>query len=194
MGLFSIFGNKSERIVPGQQFDRLDANGHIPSGWYYANYQFTQQMKANYDYFLNRYIVAKKEEHGIIAVRNALKDFITYMEDAKRVCESRGECFVAWGELHIFDQLAVDGYKRDLQEIEENLQAIIEKEKLIKWLRPELLRIIREEPGVVQSTIYKRFDTDLKFEVQNQLYMLWSHDIIIREKSGRSYKLYIKQN
>lgn len=192
MGLFTIFGNKSERTVPGQQIDRLDANGHIPYGWYYPNRFFTQEMKANYDYFLNRYIAAKKEEHGIIAVRNALRDFIRYMEDAKRVCEYRGECFVAWGELHIFDRLAVDGYKRDLQEIEENLQTLIEKERLIKWLRPELLRIIREEPGVVQSTIYKRFDPQLKFEVQNQLYFLYSHDVIVREKNGRSFSLYIK--
>ena len=192
MGLFTIFGNKSERIVPGQQIDRLDANGHIPYGWYSINYQFTQEMKANYDYFLNRYIAAKKEEQGIIAVRNALEDLITFMEDAKRVCEARGECFVAWGSKCIFNQYSMDDRKRELLEIEENLQALIEKENLIKWLRPQLLRIIREEPGVVQSSIYKRFSPELKSEVQDQLYFLYSHDVIVREKNGRSFSLYIK--
>lgn len=188
MGLF--FDRKKEKIVPGHRLDRLDENGNLPYGWYYANREFTQQVEDQYRYFLNEFINAKREDRGILAVRDALKSFITYMEDVKRICEANGECFVAWASHSICNTASMDGYKEELKRIEDNMDELIKKEKLVKWLRPELLKIVREEPGIVQSDIYRRFDPDLKFEIQNQLYLLWSWNVIIREKAGRSYKLF----
>ncbi|MBR5583769.1 MAG: hypothetical protein IKW21_04505 [Lachnospiraceae bacterium] len=192
MGLFSIFGNKKERIVPGHRLDRLDENGEVPYGWHYANREFIQNMEDHHQYFMTEYYNAKREEQGILAVYAALKSLILYMEDAKRICESMGECFAAWASYSICNEAFMETCRNDLKQIDDNIDELIRKENLIKWLRPELLKIVREEPGIVQSDIYKRFDPELKFEIQNQMYLLWSKDIIIREKSGRSYKLYIK--
>ena len=86
----------------------------------------------------------------------------------------------------------MESYRNDLKKIEDNLENLIEKENLLKWLKPELLKIVQEEPGIYQPDIYKRFDVALKPEVSNQLYLLYAHGLITREKSGRSYKLYIK--
>lgn len=191
MGLFPIYRNKKEQIIIGQRLDKLDEDGQIPYGWYYANREFTKEIQDHYHYFLNEYINAKKEEKGIHAVRAALKSFIVYMEDVERICASKGECFVEWSKLSICNEASMESYRNDLKKIEDNLDELIKKEKLVKWLKPELLRMIKEEPGVVQSDLYKRFDPELKFEVSNQLYLLSAKGLITREKSGRSYKLYI---
>jgi len=177
----------------GEDITHLTADGELPWGWTYANRDFTEPVKTRYNYLLSEYINAKKQEKGIRVVYSALKSFILYMEDVKRICEAKGECFVEWSKISICNEASMAGYKEDLKNIEENMDDLIKKENIIKQLRPELLKIIRDEPGVVQASLYKRFDPELKFEIQNQLYLLWSRDIIIREKSGRSYKLFLKQ-
>ena len=191
MGLFSIFKNKKEIITPGQRLDKLDEDGQIPYGWYYENREFTKEFRDLYDYFLNEYINAKKQDKGIQAVRAALKSLVVYMEDVERICASKGECFVEWSKLVICDEVNMESRRNELKNIEDNLNELLEKEKLVKWLKAELLCIIEEEPGVVQSDLHKRFDPELKFEVSNQLYLLSAKGLITREKSGRSYKLYI---
>lgn len=191
MGLF-IFSKKKEQITPGERLDKLDEEGQIPYGWYYANREFTKEVQDHYDYFLNEYINAKKEEKGIHAVRSALKSFIVYMEDVERICASKGECFVEWSKLSICNEASMESYRNDLKKIEDNLEELIKKENLLKWLKPELLKIVHEEPGIYQPDIYKKFDVGLKPEVSNQLYLLYAKGLITREKSGRSYKLYIR--
>lgn len=175
----------------GQDITHLTEDGELPWGWIYANRDFIEPIQKQYDYFLHEYINAKKQEKGIRAVRSALKSFIVYMEDVERICASKGECFVEWSKLSICNEASMESYRNDLKKIEDNLNELLEKEKLVKWLKPELLRMIKEEPGVVQSDLYKRFDASLKFEVSNQLYLLSAKGLITREKSGRSYKLYI---
>lgn len=175
----------------GEDITHLTEDGELPWGWIYANRDFIEPIEKQYKYFLNEYINAKKQEKGIRAVRSALKSFIVYMEDVERICASKGECFVEWSKLSICNPAAMESYRNDLKKIEDNLDDLIEKEKLVKRLKPELLRMIKEEPGVVQSDLYKRFDASLKPEVSNQLYLMSAKGLIKREKSGRSYKLYI---
>lgn len=176
----------------GQDITHLTKDGELPWGWIYANRDFIEPIEEQYRYFQGEYINAKKQEKGIRAVRSALKSFIVYMEDVERICASKGECFVEWSKISICNPAGMEKYREDLKKIEDNLDELIEKENLIKRLKPELLKIIKEEPGVVQSELYKRFDPQLKPEISNQLYLLSAHGAITREKSGRSYKLYVK--
>lgn len=175
----------------GQDITHLTEDGELPWGWIYANRDFIKPIEEQYDYFMNEYINAKKQEKGIQVVRSALKSFIAYMEDMEKICASKGECFIEWSKISICNPATMESYRNDLKKIEDNLDDLIEKEKLVKWLRPELLRMIRNEPGVVQSDLYKRFDVSLKPEVSNQLYLLSAKGLITREKSGKSYKLYL---
>lgn len=191
MGLFLFRRNKSEIKVPTTETENPEEERFYPPGWLYENRQFIKELEDNYHYFLDEYISAKQLDKGILAVRSALKSLVVYMEDVERICASKGGTFVKWSRLQICNEFSMESYRNKLKDIEDNLDSLIEKEKLVKWLKPELLRMIQEEPGVLQSDLKKRFDSALQPEVSNQLYLLNSKDLIRREKSGRSYKLYI---
>lgn len=190
MGLFDFLKSKKKepdvQVASKNQEERM-----FPSGFHYENRHFLKEIEDHYHYFQDEYISAKKQEKGILAVRSALASLIVYMEDVERICASKGEPFVKWSKLSICNEANMEGYRNDLKKIEDNLNELLEKENLVKWLKPELLNIIIEEPGIYQPDIYKRFDASLKPEVSNQLYLLSAKGIITREKSGRSYKLYI---
>jgi uncharacterized membrane protein len=192
MGLFLFHRNKSEIKVPTAKTENQEEERMFPPGWHYENKHFVKEIEDHFHYFQDEYISAKKEEKGILAVRSALTSFIVYMEDVEKICASKGETFVKWSKLSICNEANMEYYRNELKKIEDNLEDLIEKENLLNWLKPELLNIIIEEPGIYQPDIYKRFDVALKPEVSNQLYLLYAKGLITREKSGRSYKLYIR--
>ena len=55
-----------------------------------------------------------------------------------------------------------------------------------------LVDAIRSCPGVLQKDLYKQFDPDLKDHISKVLYTLEHAGNITREKSGSSYKLYVR--
>ena len=191
MGLFDFFKPKKKEPVVQVASKNPEEEMMFPSGFFYENRHFLKEIEDHFRYFQGEYISAKKQEKGIRAVRDALKSFIVYMEDVERICASKGEAFVKWSKLKVCNPASMEDYRNDLKKIEDNLAELIEKENLLNWLKPELLNIIIEEPGIYQPDIYKRFDAALKPEVSNQLYLLSAKGLIKREKSGRSYKLYI---
>lgn len=191
MGLFDFFKPKKKETVVQVTYKNPEEERMFPSGFFYENKHFLKEIEDHFHYFQNEYISAKKQEKGIQAVRAALKSFIVYMEDVERICASKGEPFIKWSKLKICNEDSMESYRNDLKKIEDNLEELIAKENLVKWLKPELLKIVQEEPGIYQPDIYKRFDASLKPEVSNQLYLLYAKGLIKREKSGRSYKLYI---
>lgn len=192
MGLFSIFGKKKEVIIPGQQLNRLDADGEIPYGWHYANRETIGRLEAEHRYFSNAYCTAKNEGKGVLAEYSALKSLVQHMEDSRNLCASMGECFAKWASHSVADPSDLTELKAELARLKDNMDALLKREKAIKLLKEDLLAIIRAEPGIVQSDIYKRFNPEFKSDIQNQLHSLWASNIIIREKSGRSYKLFVK--
>lgn len=177
----------------GQEITHLTEDGELPWGWIYANRDFTEPIEEQYRYLQDTYISAKKEDKGVRAVHAALKSFVTYMEDTKKLCESKGECFAEWSTLMVANDASIEMYRKDLVYMEENMDVLICKEKLVKQMKTDLLNIIKEEPGIVQADLYKRFDAELKGDVSSELYRLSASGVITREKSGRSYKLYLKQ-
>lgn len=193
MGLFDLFRTSKAKTEPAQsaEADKVERVCDLPSGWLYANRKFTETSKDQYHYFLNEFANVRKEKDGIRAKYAALKSLVIYMEDLKRICESKGENFARWYSLFIADSDELSYRLDELREMEENMDELIKKENLSKKLKKELVSIIEKEPGVIQADLYKRFDPELKPEVSNQLYLLSAKGLIIREKSGRSYKLYI---
>ncbi len=196
MGLFDLFKPKPavktnrNRNSFGEDISRLTKDGELPWGWIYANRDFTDKIKAEYEHFSTRVYEAKKrgvEEHQV-----ALKDLLQYREDVRQLCASKGECFAKWASDFINIPKVWEAEKEELRNIEENKDGITKQENTLKNLRKDLSSIIESEPGVVQSDLYKRFDPSLKGAISNELYQLETRGSIIREKSGRSYKLYKK--
>ena len=196
MGLFDLFRlkpaikNDRNRNSFGEDLSRLTKDGELPWGWHYANRDFTEKIKGECDYFSTRTYEARKE--GVTAYQVALKDLLQYREDVRLLCASKGECFEKWASEFINIPKVWEAEKEELRRIEENKDGLIKQENAIKNLRKDLISIIKSEPGVFQSDLYKRFDPSLKGAASNELYQMETHGVIVREKSGRSYKLYMK--
>lgn len=190
MGLFGLFGKKKRTNSAGEDLNHLTPKGELPYGWRYANKNFTQQLEEEYRAFSNAFTQSKK--NGVLAEYASLKSIVIFMEDTAKLCASKGECFVKWASELVADQETLSFYKERLKYLEDNIDDILKKEKIVNSLKKDLKILIEEEPGVLQSDLYKHFDADLKNEISNQLYQMAGQGIIIREKSGRTYKLYKK--
>lgn len=187
-----------KKSEPRTDLDHLTPEGELPYGWYHANRDFADKISNEYHYFFEEWIKARK-----IDVRKeyaALKSLIIYTEDIIRICAAKGECFAFWASVCVSDPKGLAKQKERLQYMEENMQQLIKEEEerryletvVLPALQKRLLEIIKETPGIVQSSIYKLFDADMKNHIQLLLYNLDRDDIIKREKCGRSYKLYLK--
>ena len=175
--------------VTVRDLDHLDENGELPVGWVYANRNLTEPTKLIYSYLIEKY--AEQKKNGVLSKYAALKALVSYIDDIHVSCASKGECFKKWAD-ELVDPNFLENYRTDLNTMEENMEDLLHKEKVIKQLKIDLLEIIKTEPGVVQSDLYKRFDAELKSDISNELYWLSANGIITREKSGRSYMLFIK--
>lgn len=174
----------------GEDMRKLTPDGELPWGWSYENREFTEPLrekKINLDSSLYN-----SKKNGVLERRKVLYDFISFLKQTKDTCDSKGECFTFWYN-EIFSYVGeIEELIEELKKIEDNLDEMISNEKMIEKLKADLLEIIKSEPGVIQSSLYKRFDESLKYHISNELYQMETHEIIIREKSGRSYKLFIK--
>ena len=170
--------------------EHLNNSSGLPSGWLYENRNLTEPAKMIYSYLLEKYLEEQKK--GVLSKYAALKSFVSYILDLQDSCASKGENFTKWFSLFVCDSTSMDMYTEKLKNMEDNLLELLKKEELIKHLKADLLEIIKTEPGVVQSDLYKRFDAELKADISNELYWLATDGAITREKSGRSYKLYTK--
>ena len=59
-------------------------------------------------------------------------------------------------------------------------------------LDKKILRIIKNSPGVLQKDIYSLFDPKKKPRIQEKLRDAEDNGVIVREKSGNTYKLFTK--
>lgn len=203
MGLFDIFKPKKPDKIDvkiskpkdknqnsfGEDITHLTASGELPWGWIAANRDFTERIDAELLHFFEEAYKAKKE--GIKAEYAALKSLLTYREAVQRLCAQKGECFAEWATISVAIPLNMAHEKERLQYLEENMAMLLKKEAKVEQIKSELPEIIRAEPGVIQSDLYKRYDASLKGSISNELYQMETQGLIVREKSGRSYKLYI---
>jgi len=81
--------------------------------------------------------------------------------------------------------------KEELEYIEKNYDKLLQKESKRKTLKNDVIRIIRENPGILQKDLYQEFDSDFKQDISNMLYTMDKDHEIKREKSGNTYKLYV---
>lgn len=182
---------KAERIQ--KDMNHLTPEGNLPFGWITQNKQFTDKINAEYTYFLNNWLntrlLSPLEQYG------ALKSFVIYMNDARKLCRSKGECFAYW-----FEGIAPDDYikKRteELKELEVNrhtLQNQFEnRANNLVNLEQKMMQKLRENEGILQSEFVKMFDPSVKNDVSEYLYIWSKEGKIERTKSGRSYILRLK--
>lgn len=193
MGLFDLFKKKKIKD-DGDRLDRLTEDGDIPHGWAAANSEFINKIQAEYSYFSGVWYEAKdkapKEKYA------ALKSYVTYIKNLKSICASKGECFVLYCSDVWVNDKDLEEYERELQFIQDNYNELEKKynreQYIINNVLPELTTIIRSNPGILQTEVYKMFPADCKGYISYELYKLSGAGKIIREKSGRTYSLRAK--
>ena len=93
-------------------FEHLTKEGDLPFGWIYRNKEFTDKIQSEYSYFLNLWLDSRsgspKEQYA------ALKSFVLYLEDAEKICISKGECFEFWFYEIIASADYIDKRKNEL--------------------------------------------------------------------------------
>lgn len=135
--LLKLLGLKDENANRtnsfGEDLTRLDADGELPWGWAYAHRDFTDRILSEYKYFLEAWIASRGS--GVLKEYAALKSFVIYMNDAKMLCESNGECFIKWFYDIIADQEYIEKRASELQYIEENIDELLQQENARKKLK-----------------------------------------------------------
>lgn len=117
MSFFDLFRKQKKAVSP--TVERLE-NGELPWGWVTRNKAFCEKMQAEYSHFLNAWVDSRKKSPA--EQYAALKSFVTYMEDAERLCNSKGECFAFWFREILTGKGYVEKRKKDLEKLEKTLK------------------------------------------------------------------------
>ena len=193
MGLFGFLKKKDD-------LTKLDKDGDLPWGWHTANKQFTETTEAQYRRLDDAWRKAAKS--NVYKEREALIPLIQYMESVKSFCDSKNECFSLWASFTVADPRLIAQRKERLADINENAEKIEAERKeaqRIKKLEEKLTPIVKEKikiilagsPGFLQKDIYDMFTGDELYVTSLALYQLRSDGLIVREKSGRTFRLYL---
>lgn len=187
MGLFS------RKKTATQKPTKLEPNGELPWGWRTANKQFVDKISGEYKIYLDLWLESRSKSP--IEQHAALKQFVQFMNDARKLCESKGECYLEW-----FKDCADDAYIKarsdELAKLEANLESAqgkyVLRKSMIRSLDSEIVQKLRENDGILQSEFVKMFDPVVQKDVSEKLYYMAKENKLTRTKAGRSYTLCLK--
>lgn len=180
-------------------FEHLTKNGDLPFGWLSRNKEFTEKINNEYLYFWKMWLETRDKSPK--ELYPALKSFVLYLEDAEKLCKSKGECFELWFYELIASKEYIAKLKGELDELTANFDTLqkdyenkLLKEEKIKTMKPDVICLLKENDGILQSDFWKLFDDEIcKAAASDIVYALLKEGKIERTKSGRSYILHYKE-
>ena len=116
-------GHQAQEVVVnsfGERMDMLTKDGELPFGWVTQNKNFTERINTEFSYFLQLWLDARNKSPK--ELYSALKSFVLYLEDAERLCKSKGECFEFWFYEILTAPNYIEKRKAELRELEINLK------------------------------------------------------------------------
>lgn len=125
-----------------------------------------------------------------------LQRYLDLFDESREVCRMRGRDFENW-----FDETynGQHDFRRRAGELLD--ECIVQKNIAdnggnisLDSLCDVIINIIREEDGILQRELGKRFDLSMREQVRTLLYKLDQIGAIRREKSGSSYELHLLYN
>lgn len=180
--------NRSSEKV---DFDHLTPEGELPFGWVYRNREFTVPIHSEYSYFLNMLLESRNKAPK--ELYSALKSFILYLEDVEKLCKSKGECFEFWFYGNLTSKERLQKMKDELAHITENFDEIeknfYKKQTELVDLDERIIKLLKDNPGIIQADFVKLFDATVQAEVKEKLYYMDKEGYLQRIKTGRSYTL-----
>lgn len=150
------------------------------------------------------YATALKTKKPVSERISDLNNLIFTYEKIRKKCISLGEeyekyFYNSWEKRSSSDGLTyIERFIKELNELEQNFYALREAEKRHQResvnLKSRLLNVIKDNPGIKQSEIYKFFDGSVKEDIRSILYFSEKDGTVKREKTGNTYKVFYKRN
>lgn len=185
-GVISVPEDKNHNTF-GEPLSKLNEDGELPWGWVVYNKDLIQQIDNEVSHFRNEINDAK----GVLQQYAALKSYLLYLKDGYKHYSNIGECEGKYFEEFIVkSQESIDNTNR-FKYIEDNIDRLLEIESLKKNMRNDVLNLITNNDGILQTNIYKSYPEELKDDVIGQIATLCSDGIISKEKFGRTYALHL---
>ena len=187
---------QNTKSVSQTDFEHLTEDGELPFGWVTRNKDFVSQIEKGYAYFWNMWVVARDKSPR--ELYSALLSFVSYLEDVKNLCESKGECFEFWFREVLTGAGYYEARKKELEELTANIETLeadyYYRNDLLYNLDNNIIKTLIDNPGILQSDFVKMFDPLVQNEVREKLYFMEKAGKLERLKSGRSYILRYKQS
>ena len=190
MGLFNYTKKntrKSENYL-GESFDVLTKEGDLPVGWIYKNKSFIDATQRDFSHFLNLWLESKNKSPK--EYYSSLKSFVIFLEDMERICKLKSECFEFWFYQIIASKDYIAKRKEELNELTTNFDSIQKIWEETLTIKSKIIRILKENDGILQSDLKKLFNTSHQMVVSNTLYEMYNSGDLKKVKSGRSYTLH----
>lgn len=183
-----------EIAKPDADQGHLTKDGELPLGWYGLNKKFTDTIQNEYSYFLNEWIESRKQEPK--RQYEALKSLIFWLNDAKKLCFSKNECFAKWFTDIIADDEYIAKRQAELDELTKNFDSLNRvwntRQKMLPNLEKTVKEALYQYDGILQPEFVKMFDETIQQDVKDILYRMDKEGVLQRTKQGRSYVLHIK--
>lgn len=212
MGVFDIFKKKSattQITMYGYENGRrvklnesaIDEDPEYTK-WYISAYPIIQkEIKPIEDAIVQCAVQAKNSrlvDERISALKGVVKHYYLLRDKCASLGSGYKKYFLKmWEHCSKNNDFYVTKFEKELQELQENYQELKQKELIhsreSKNLDHRVFSVLAKSPGILQTDVYKCFCPEVKDDIQTILYF-WERDgKIRREKSGRTYKIYLKK-
>lgn len=209
MGILDSLFKKNEGLDQNNKSQDLShlIDGNLPVDWYYLNQDFIKTR----DNKLFELSIATSKAQNLKEEKRLLEKFIQFYYEYKDECFSKDECYRKYfTDMHMHchnsknsDFEFVTPKEERLKYINDNYDSLLKEEELKKandlkkeelmiGLKEKVIEEIKNNPGILQSDLYNKFDFVLKDKISIIIYYCNKDGEIIREKDGRTYKLFIK--
>ncbi len=187
----------SKLAEPDEDQDHLTPDGDLPWGWYRIHKQDTTMIELRYRKHWQAWFDSRNSQPAKHLAN--LETFVNCMEQIRKQCVQKGECFNYWRN-ELFDDEFLASRSKELSEMKENAEALKQEydanvafeRDILPTLERRLLTIISSSQGILQKDLYKMFDQAGKKYIQEKLYYAEKAGKINREKCGSTYKLYLR--
>lgn len=148
------------------------------------------------------FAVASKEQKQVDDRIQILKALVQSYYDLKSKCISLGpdyqEYFLnMWEKCHNSKNPEfsyIEGFEKELNDLQSKRNILKAEEELYQKesndLEEKIIEILRRNPFILQTDIYKNFDPIVQSEIQSILYFMAKNGRIKREKSSKTYMIH----
>ena len=180
----------SKPIPKVEPEEEILEDGELPWGWYTRHKSFTEPIEKEHSRLLRAWVDSRSQAPS--KCEAALLSFVDFLHDTRKLCTAKGECYAKW----FSDIIASDEYimkrKHELNSLSQNLPELERIYTLQQSLTDDMIvDVIKNHPGILQTDVYKNFDPCLKETIYTHIYYMVNNGKVKRQKSGRTYALYL---